>query len=93
MLEETIILRDIYFALGVPVPVFGEKIGVGRRMLDRYLNKNCDKVPLKVVNSAKWIYYETLGTEYVKREPLKPKSLICTCHGITIDHNSHIANN
>ncbi len=73
MLEETIILRDIYFALGVSVPVFGDKIGVGRRMLDRYLNKNCDKVPLKVINSAKWVHYKTLGSEYVRRPPLKPK--------------------
>ncbi len=73
MLEETIILRDIYFALGVSVPVFGDKIGVGRRMLDRYLNKNCDKVPLKVINSAKWVYYDTLGTEYARRPPLAPK--------------------
>lgn len=73
MLEETIILRDIYFALEVSVPVFAERIGVGRRMLDRYLNKNCDKVPLKVINSAKWVHYKALGREYVRRPPLKPK--------------------
>ncbi len=73
MLEETIILRDIYFALGVSAPVFGEKIGVGRRMLDRYLNKNCEKVPLKVMNSARWVHYKTLGSEYTRRPPVLPK--------------------
>lgn len=57
MEADVILLRDLAYIVPLSTEHFAKAIGVSRRQLDRYTHKNCKQIPLKVMNSAKWVHH------------------------------------
>ncbi|CAL9955668.1 hypothetical protein VPHD472_0010 [Vibrio phage D472] len=50
-------LRELAYIVPLSTEEFARAVGISRRQLDRYLSVKCKKVPLKVLNSAKWVHH------------------------------------
>lgn len=54
--KDVIELRNIIFELGCTENA-AESIGISRRQLDRYMSRDSKGVPLKIMNSARWVLH------------------------------------
>lgn len=59
--SSVLLLRELAYVVPLSTEEFAKAVGVSRRQLDRYLSVRCKKVPLKVLNSAKWVNHVTNG--------------------------------
>lgn len=59
--SSVILLRELAYSVPLSAEEFAKAVGVSRRQMDRYLSRKCTKVPLKVLNSAKWVNHTIKG--------------------------------
>lgn len=61
MITNSDILRRMIRELGISQNEFSIRVGVSHRMMEHYLQGGKYKVPKKIMQSARWAYYNEYG--------------------------------